>query len=134
MLISAIFNLSSPGSYLNWHFISISVANFALIIAMLIIFGLALLIPFPDHKTSLKFEDPYDESVDVNNSDEGEADAEDKKLLTFKMRKAIRSNLPLDKLVPDRQPAYVESWVYVFGVATLVALSLVIASVIMLVL
>lgn len=134
MLISAIFNLSSPGSYLNWHFISISVANFALIIAMLIIFGLALLIPFPDHKTSLKFEDPYDESVDVNNSDEGEADAEDKKLLTFKMRKAIRSNLPLDKLVPDRQPAYVESWVYVFGVATLVALSLVIASGIMLVL
>ena len=32
------------------------------------------------------------------------------------------------KLLPDRQPAYVASWVYVFGVATIAALALVIAS------
>jgi len=36
--------------------------------------------------------------------------------------------LPPDKLLPDRQPAYVASWVYVFGVATVAALLLAIGS------
>ena len=36
--------------------------------------------------------------------------------------------LPPDKLLPDRQPAYVASWVYVFGVATLAALGMAIVS------
>ena len=36
--------------------------------------------------------------------------------------------LPPRKLLPDRQPAYVASWVYVFGVATLAALGLAIVS------
>ncbi len=38
------------------------------------------------------------------------------------------SLLPPGKLLPDRQPAYVSSWVYVFGVATLVALGIAIVS------
>ena len=36
--------------------------------------------------------------------------------------------LPPQKLLPDRQPAYVASWVYVFGVATLAALGMAIVS------
>ena len=36
--------------------------------------------------------------------------------------------MPPDKLLPDRQPAYVASWVYVFGVATLAALGVVIVT------
>ena len=36
--------------------------------------------------------------------------------------------LPPGKLLPDRQPAYVASWVYVFGVATLAALAMAIVS------
>ena len=36
--------------------------------------------------------------------------------------------LPPEKLLPDRQPAYVASWVYVFGVASLAALGLAIVS------
>ena len=36
--------------------------------------------------------------------------------------------LPPGKLLPDRQPAYVASWVYVFGVATLAALGMAIIS------
>ena len=42
-------------------------------------------------------------------------------------RRALRA-LPPGKLLPDRQPAYVASWVYVFGVATLAALGLAIVS------
>jgi Cytochrome b(N-terminal)/b6/petB len=36
--------------------------------------------------------------------------------------------LPPDKLLPDKQPEYVASWIYVFGVATLAALIFVVAS------
>ncbi len=36
--------------------------------------------------------------------------------------------LPLEHLLPDRQPAYVGSWVYIFGVATIGALVLVVGS------
>jgi quinol-cytochrome oxidoreductase complex cytochrome b subunit len=36
--------------------------------------------------------------------------------------------LPPEKLLPDRQPAYVSSWIYVFGVATIAALIVVVVS------
>jgi len=36
--------------------------------------------------------------------------------------------LPPEKLLPDRQPAYVASWIYVFGVATIAAFLVVLAS------
>jgi quinol-cytochrome oxidoreductase complex cytochrome b subunit len=36
--------------------------------------------------------------------------------------------LPPDQLLPDRQPAYVASWIYVFGALTLAALGVVVAS------
>lgn len=47
---------------------------------------------------------------------------------TAKLRKAWQKNLPIDKLLPDDQPAYVASWIYVFGVLTLAALAVIIAS------
>ena len=34
--------------------------------------------------------------------------------------------LPYDKLLPEKQPAYVASWIYVFGVSTLAALAVII--------
>lgn len=36
--------------------------------------------------------------------------------------------VPADQLLPDRQPVYVASWVYVFGVLTLASLLVVLAS------
>ena len=47
---------------------------------------------------------------------------------TSRLRRRWMSTLPPDKLLPDRQPAYVASWIYVFGVATLAAFLYVIAS------
>ncbi len=47
---------------------------------------------------------------------------------TAKLRRSWEKNLPPDKLLPDRQPAYVASWIYVFGVATIAALVVVFAS------
>ncbi len=47
---------------------------------------------------------------------------------TSRVRRRALRLLPPDKLLPDRQPAYVASWVYVFGVASLAALGLAITS------
>src|ERR1700730_8813727 len=47
---------------------------------------------------------------------------------TLAVRRRLETGLPLDHLLPDRQPAYVGSWVYVFGVVTIVALVWVVIS------
>ena len=47
---------------------------------------------------------------------------------TARARRRALTSLPPNKLLPDRQPAYVASWVYVFGVASLAALAIVIVS------
>jgi quinol-cytochrome oxidoreductase complex cytochrome b subunit len=41
--------------------------------------------------------------------------------------RAVRA-LPPEKLLPDSQPAYMASWIYIFGVLSLVSLVLIIAS------
>jgi len=47
---------------------------------------------------------------------------------TAKVRRRASGMLPPEKLLPDTQPAYVASWIYVFGVATLSALALIVAT------
>ena len=42
--------MDRPGPYLHWGVIQISVANLTVIALMLVIFGLALLLPFPGRK------------------------------------------------------------------------------------
>ena len=51
---------------------------------------------------------------------------EDADQLTAKLRRAAVTALPPERLMPDRQPSYVASWIYVFGVLTLAALAVVI--------
>jgi quinol-cytochrome oxidoreductase complex cytochrome b subunit len=53
---------------------------------------------------------------------------EDADQLTAKLRRAAVDALPPQRLMPDRQPAYVASWIYVFGVLTVSALAIVILS------
>ena len=47
---------------------------------------------------------------------------------TTRIRKRVEGKLPPEKLLPDTQPTYVSSWIYVFGVATLASLIMVIAT------
>jgi quinol-cytochrome oxidoreductase complex cytochrome b subunit len=47
---------------------------------------------------------------------------------TVFLRRLIQRELPIEHMLPAREPAYVGSWVYVFGVVTIAALILVIAS------
>jgi ubiquinol-cytochrome c reductase cytochrome b subunit len=48
--------------------------------------------------------------------------------LTTRLRSRLQHLVPPGQALPDRQPAYVSSWIYVFGVATLAAFLVVLAS------
>jgi ubiquinol-cytochrome c reductase cytochrome b subunit len=47
---------------------------------------------------------------------------------TAALKDRLSRTLPADQVLPERQPAYVSSWIYVFGVLTLTGLVVVIAS------
>jgi hypothetical protein len=46
-MVAAIFNLNHPANTVHWHFFLMSVSNVVVIVAMLIVFVLAILVPFP---------------------------------------------------------------------------------------
>src|SRR5512133_2554016 len=52
----------------------------------------------------------------------------DECMWTVRPRRRAVAAMPPGRLLPDRQPAYVASWIYVFGVLTLAALLVVVAS------
>ena len=109
-------NLNQPGTYLNWWnvFITISVANLVLIAVMVAIFGAALLLPFPGRHRQYS---PAQEATEPEPPAAYEAAEGDERMWTARVRRQALTSLPPNKLLPDRQPAYVASWVYVFGVA-----------------
>src|SRR6185437_2079487 len=118
-------DLNQPGSYLNWNFFTISVANLVLIAVMVAIFGAALLLPFPRARGG---EGPAVAEMGPEPAPGADAAPGDERMWTARFRRRALTALPPDKLLPDRQPAYVSSWVYVFGVASLAALGVVIVS------
>jgi hypothetical protein len=123
-------DLNGPGRYLTWSIFTISEANLVLIAVMVAIFGIALLAPFPGRRhgvtPGLADADSAEAPAPLPVVDGG--DDADARMWTARVRRWALSLLPPGKLLPDRQPAYVASWVYVFGVATLAALGMAIAS------
>jgi hypothetical protein len=128
-LLGAVVNLNQPGTYLHWSIFEVSVANLVLIGVMVVIFGLALLLPFPKPKELFEattYDDPPQELATAQAIPR--ASKEDEALWTARLRRLALRILPPGKLLPDHQPAYVASWVYVFGVASLAALGMAIVS------
>ena len=131
---SGVINLDQPGTYLHWSIFTVSVANLVLIAVMVIIFAVALLLPFPRARTYPPAEDlPTGASPGTlagaprpARADLGED--EDASMWTYRLRRWALRLLPPGKLLPDRQPAYVASWIYTFGVASLAALGVAIVS------
>ncbi len=118
-------DLNGSSSVLHWSFIDISVANLIVIAVMVVIFGAALIIRFP-HRSGSDL--PPDDSPSDLAAASAAAEPGDAGMWTAKVRTKAAQVLPPKKLLPDRQPAYVSSWIYVFGVASLVALGIVIVS------
>jgi hypothetical protein len=48
-LIGSLIDLGGTGHYVHWGFIQLSVANLVVILLMIIVFILAILLPFPRH-------------------------------------------------------------------------------------
>jgi hypothetical protein len=131
-LLASVVNLDPPGRYLHWSIFSVSVANLVLIAVMVVIFGLALLLPFPGrhlddgNRPAAGAIDQEPEPEPVRSVSDDDPDTAG--MWTARIRKRALNSLPPDKLLPDRQPAYVASWIYVFGVATMAALGIAIVS------
>ncbi len=45
-----VVNLNHPGRYVHWGVVQISVANLVVIAVMIILFAVAILLPFPGRK------------------------------------------------------------------------------------
>ncbi len=120
-------NLNGPGTYLHWNIFYVSLANLVLIGVMVFIFGGALLLPFPKGRQQPAAEatGTIDETEAAESTSSGSPDAD---MWTARLRNRALRLLPPGKLLPDRQPAYVASWIYVFGVASLAALAMAIVS------
>ncbi len=117
--------MNTPGSFVHWSIFNISVANLVLIAVMVVIFGAALLLPFPHGHA----EESAPETAAGLASDALEpVDDATARMWTSRVRRGVLKVLPPGKLLPDSQPAYVSSWAYVFGVGSLAALGVVIAS------
>ena len=110
--------MDSPATYIDIGFISISLPNLLIILAMIGVFVAALLLPFPRHRAVA------DTGADTA------APAEDPSIgnWTTKARRLLVRAWPADQLLPDKQPRFVASWVYVFGVSAIAALIWIIAS------
>src|SRR5450755_2314510 len=121
-------DINGPGAFVHWSIFTVTVANLVLIAVMVAIFGAALLIPFPQgHREPEPAADTADDGEVVPDL-AGAPDDADARMWTARVRRRAVAALPPGKLLPDRQPAYVSSWVYVFGVASLAALGVAIVS------
>jgi hypothetical protein len=46
-ILGAVFDLSRHAHYVHWHFFKMSVPNLIVIVAMVVVFVLAIALPFP---------------------------------------------------------------------------------------
>jgi len=104
--------MESPATYIDIGFISISIPNLLIIVAMIGVFVAALLLPFPRHKAVAAAQDsesPADLAPDTGN-------------WTARVRRVLVKTWPARQVLPDEQPIFVSSWLYVFGVGAIAAL------------
>ncbi len=117
----SVVDLSGPGRYLHWSVFTISLANLVVIVVMLGIFLAALLLPFSPGVAEEQA--PAEPRPGSGAEPAGRGGSWVGRVRRFAVRW-----LPPERLLPDTQPSYVASWVYVFGVASLGALAVAIAS------
>jgi hypothetical protein len=47
LVLGAVFDLHRPGHVVHWHFFQMSVANIVVLVLMVVVFCLAIFLPFP---------------------------------------------------------------------------------------
>lgn len=116
-------NLNHPDHYFHWGFVLISLANLIVIVVLIALFIAALFVPFMKPRPV-----PAPEVQEEAHAGTALATGSEEHTWTGVLRRVGLRFLPPAKLLPDYQPAYVASWAYVFGVATVTALVVVICS------
>ena len=107
---SGMINLDQPGTYLHWSIFTVSVANLVLIAVMVVIFGVALVLPFPQARTSPAEELPAGTDPGTLAGSPGRRSAadlgedENAGMWTSRLRRRALAMLPPGKLLPDRSP------------------------------
>jgi quinol-cytochrome oxidoreductase complex cytochrome b subunit len=120
--------MNQPAPFLHWGFILISLPNLLLILVMIALFVLALVLPLPGRRQRRQaYEQAADDPV-PDPQPPPESASTGKRSWTVAVRQLILRELPPEHLLPDREPAYVGSWVYVFGVVTIASLVWVLVS------
>ena len=119
-VLGAVFNLNHPAHTVDWSFVHLSVANVVVIVLMFVVFFLAILLPFPGAARrrggSHEQRRPLRPPARSQNSWTGQGQG------------SGRRGAAAEKLLPDGQPTYVASWIYMFGVASIASLIVIIAS------
>jgi quinol-cytochrome oxidoreductase complex cytochrome b subunit len=113
--------VDAPATYLQWGFIIISVPNLLLILGMVALFVIAILAPFARHRAIIPAPPRSIEPASPEEAAEGSN-------WTRSLRLALTRRWPAHLLLPDRQPSFVSSWVYVFGVCAIAALIWIVGS------
>src|SRR5580658_385494 len=107
-------SLSQPGTYVHWSIFLISEANLVLIAVMVVIFGAALLIPFPKGRKGAALPPASPAAYCEGGAGDGAGvaapaepgetlDPEDARMWTARVRRRALNLLPPGKLLPDRQ-------------------------------
>ena len=107
--------------FLHWGVVQISLGNLIVIAAMVVVFVAALVVPFPGHGP---IEPPLADVPEPASSVAVAADGN----WTIRLRHRLTHLVPKGQALPDRQPVYVESFIYVFGVLSLAAFVVVAAT------
>ena len=115
VLLGALINLNGSGHYIHWGFIQLSCGELRRHRPD----GRRLRPGHPHSVPEAQGKRPM--SVDTGIAPSSAPSAEERQW-TARMRRAAESAFPPDRLLPDRQPAFMASWIYVFGVLTVVSL------------
>lgn len=107
-------DLGGAQHVIQFGWFRITVANLVVLVLIVVAFAVAVALPFP---TGPKAEPETEPGID----DPGGG-------WTGSTRRWVRRTFPWSKLLPSSEPAYVASWTYTFGVATLSSLGVIILS------
>ncbi len=118
----------SAGKYVTWGVVSISATNLLIIVLMVVVFVLALVVPFPHGHQDPPGPDPRRRPARGRAAMTAVSPPSSERTWTAALKERMSRTLPADQVLPDRQPAYVASWIYVFGVLTLAGLLVVVGS------
>lgn len=122
-LQAAAVNLNHPDHYFRWGFVVISLANLVVIAVLIALFIAPLAVPFMRPRLV-----PASAAPQAEPERQPPVAEAGERTWTGAVRRVGLRFLPPTKLLPDYQPAYVASWAYVFGVATLASLVVVVCT------